>query len=270
VDCAFCGAALTPLSNPHFALCKKDKIIFNLAHETTAYEQDYFDKEYSAQYGKSYTADREAILLRNAARQRLTSDFFTATTHPRVLEVGSAAGYFLETMHSKGFTVCGWEISRTMADYAKQRGFQTQPQDFMSGAKRHAKSKAAPYDVLALFYVLEHLPDQPQVWRCMAHLVRPGGFLLLALPSAAGPMFRFHRQRWFQTHPKDHALDYTPQGVARVGARFGFRLVKAMSEGIHPNRFPFGKIWGIDKLYKILIERRPVADTFFAILEKTT
>lgn len=270
MDCAFCGAALIPLSDPQFAFCKNDKLVFNCAYEATAYEHNYFDKEYAAQYGKAYTADRAAILGRNAARYKIASNFFSATTHARVLEVGSAAGYFLETMQSQGFTVCGWEISKTMTAYAKKRGLKTLQQDFMSGVKRHAKSKTAAYDVLALFYVLEHLPDQVTAWRAMARLVRPGGFLLLALPSAAGPMFRFHRRRWFETHPKDHAVDYTPQGVARVGMRFGFRLVKAASEGVHPDRFPLGKAWGINKLYKTLIERRPVADTFFAILEKTT
>lgn len=268
MSCPICGQILKALSNPSFGVCPQDRLVVNLAYQPVRYENDYFDKEYKQQYGKSYTADRQAILERNQHRYEKVRHLFSAATHPQVLEIGSAAGYFLKAMQDENFVVRGWEISKTMAAYANARGLKTTRQDFLKGAKAHALKKKKPYDVVAMFYVLEHLPDQQDVWQQLRSLVRPGGFLLLALPSAAGPTFRFHRNAWYQTHPIDHAVDYSPEALKRVGARYGFAVSDIFSEGIHPQRFPLGKIGFLNRLYRTAALHAPISDTIFAALER--
>lgn len=240
----------------------------NLGYKAVRYESDYFDKEYKAQYGKSYTADRQAILDRNLHRYDKVKDLFNATTHPQLLEIGSAAGYFLKAMQDEDFIVRGWEISKMMSAYANARGLKTTRQDFLKGTKAHEQKKSKPYDIVAMFYVLEHLPEQKEVWRHLARLIRPGGFLLLALPSASGPTFRFHRSTWYATHPNDHAVDYSPESLTRVGAQFGFKTRAMFSEGIHPDRFPLGKIGFMGRFYRQAMEHAPLSDTIFAVLER--
>jgi SAM-dependent methyltransferase len=268
VLCPICGQNLKALNHPDFAVCPADKIVVNLAYKPVRYESDYFDKEYKAQYGKSYMADRQSILERNQHRYEKVKHLFTAATHPQLLEIGSAAGYFLKAMQDEDFTVRGWEISKTMATYANARGLKTTRQDFLKGAKDHTKRNKKPYDVLAMFYVLEHLPDQKEVWTHLTRLVRTGGFLLLALPSAAGPAFRFHRAEWYKTHPTDHAVDYSPKALKHVGAQFGFSVRALFSEGIHPQRFPLGKIGIFNRLYRKALTSAPLSDTIFAVLER--
>ncbi|MBX3723432.1 MAG: class I SAM-dependent methyltransferase [Turneriella sp.] len=268
MTCPICGESLRALDNPAFAVCPNEKLVVNLAYQTVRYESDYFDKEYKQQYGKSYTADRQAILERNQHRYDRVRHLFGPATHPQVLEIGSAAGYFLKAMQDEEFVVRGWEISKTMAAYANARGLKTTRQDFLKGARAHAQKQKKPYDVVAMFYVLEHLPDQQEVWQHLARLVRPGGFLLLALPSAAGPTFRFHRNDWYKTHPADHAVDYSPAAIKRVGARFGFAVSAIFSEGIHPQRFPLGHIGFLNRLYRKAASHAPLSDTIFAALEK--
>jgi len=229
VPCPICGHELKALSDARFARCPDDELIVNRAYQPVAYESDYFGKEYKNQYGRSYTADRKAILARNQARYSKVKRLFTAATHPRLLEIGSAAGYFLKAMQDENFDVRGWEISKTMTAYANARGLKTACQDFLKGALAHEKKGKKPYDLVAMFYVLEHLPDQHNAWRHLSGLVRPGGFLLLALPSAAGPTFRYHRRDWYKTHPGDHAVDYSPRSLKHVGLKFGFEF--------NPNKF---------------------------------
>ncbi len=257
------------LSDARFGYCTADKLVVNLAYQPVKYEEDYFNKEYKNQYGRAYTADRQAILERNRIRLGQLRPFFSAQSHPQLLEIGSAAGYFLKIMQEEEFTVRGWEISQTMSQYANARGLKTIRQDFFKGAKAHAKKQTQPYDVLAMFYVLEHLADQNAAWLHFANLVRPGGFLLIALPSAAGPTFRFDRKKWYETHPVDHAVDYTPAGLRAVGARFGFALRAAFSEGKHPTRFPLGKFGFMQRLYLKALDRAAISDTIFAVLERS-
>ncbi len=268
MTCPICGENLKTLDNPSFAVCPNDRLVINLAYRAVRYESDYFDKEYKAQYGKSYMADRQAILERNQHRYEKVKNLFSPTTHPQVLEIGSAAGYFLKAMQDEDFIVRGWEISKTMATYANARGLKTTRQDFLKGAKDHEKKNKKPYDVVAMFYVLEHLPAQKEVWQHLARLVRPSGFLLLALPSATGPMFRFHRAEWYKSHPTDHAIDYSPKALKRVGAQFGFAVRALFAEGMHPQRFPLGNIGFMNRLYRKALEHAPLSDTIFAVLER--
>ncbi len=269
MNCPICSAGLVPLSDARFGYCKADRLVVNGVFAPVKYEEDYFNREYKNQYGRTYTADRQAILERNRIRLEQIKPYFNAQTHPQVLEVGSAAGYFLKIMQEEGFTVRGWEISETMSQYANARGLKTTRQDFLKGAKAHAKKKGQTYDVLAMFYVLEHLADQKEAWIQFQRLVRPGGFLLIALPSAAGPTYRFHRKKWYATHPVDHAVDYTPAALKAVGARFGFVLRAAFSEGKHPQRFPFGQFGFTQRLYMKALDRAAISDTIFAVMERT-
>lgn len=268
MNCPICSAGLKPLNDARFGYCTADKLVVNLAYQPVKYEKDYFSKEYKNQYGRTYTADRQAILERNRIRREQVRPFFSAQSHPQLLEVGSAAGYFLKIMQEEEFTVRGWEISDTMSQYANARGLKTTKQDFFKGAKAHTKKNGQPYDLLAMFYVLEHLADQKAAWLELQRLVRPGGFLLMALPSAAGPTFRFHRKEWYETHPVDHAVDYTPAALKTVGARFGFDMRAAFSEGKHPRRFPLAESAWVQRLYMKALDRAAISDTIFAVLER--
>jgi SAM-dependent methyltransferase len=268
VTCPFCGESASTLSDPRFGYCKTDRLVVNHAYEAVRYEDDYFNKEYKAQYGRSYTADRQAILQRNQHRYDKVRHLFTPHTHPQVLEIGSAAGYFLKAMQEADFIVRGWEISRIMAEFANARGLKTTRQDFLKGARSHLKKKAKPFDIVAMFYVLEHIKEQREAWDHLANLVRPGGYLLLALPSSTGPMFRFHRADWYSSHPGDHIVDYSPRALKGIGDKFGFTLREAYSEGIHPDRFPLGSFSPMRNLYKHILSTAPLSDTIFAVLER--
>ncbi|GAB4423968.1 MAG: hypothetical protein OHK0011_04180 [Turneriella sp.] len=268
MTCPLCGTLLSNLSDKRFGACRKDGLIVNGAYEFRRYEHDYFEQEYRSQYGRSYTEDRQAILARNAIRFSKIKGFAPVTTHSQVLEVGSAAGYFLKILQEAGYSVRGWEISEAMTKYANARGIKTVRQDFLKGAALHEKQNKPPYDIVAMFYVLEHIADQKLVWQKLAALVRPGGYLLLALPSAEGPTFRFHRQLWYDTHPLDHSVDYSPRSLRLAGRQFGFELVAAYSEGIHPQRFPLGSYRLPAWLYRRALENAPLSDTIFAILQR--
>ncbi|MBV6494433.1 MAG: hypothetical protein LDLANPLL_02466 [Turneriella sp.] len=268
-SCPICDGTLRALDNTNFALCPKDALIVNLKHKPFEYEKNYFDNGFETQYGKSYLNDKETILAKARFRIKKAERYFTAKTHPYVLEVGSAAGFFLEELRTKGFRTEGWEISKTMANYANAQRIHTVRQDFFVGAKMHKNKNAKPYDVLALFFVLEHFAEQRKAWESLSHLIRKGGYLLLSIPSYQGPTFRFARKKWYKTHPEDHAVDYSPKAIKCVGARFGFSLCAVFSEGIHPQRFPLGNFFPLSCMYRKLIENFPISDTLFAILERT-
>ncbi|HRP70730.1 MAG TPA: class I SAM-dependent methyltransferase [Turneriella sp.] len=269
VLCPLCGATPKAFSNPFFAVCENDKLVIHTAFKETNYEENYFEKEYVAQYGKSYIDDKPAISARAKWRYERVQHFLKPTTHPRLLEVGSAAGFFLEAMQAQGFQTEGWEVSESMTEYANAHSITTYTHDFFGGAMEHLRQQKPRFDAVALFYVLEHFADQKKAWELLSSLVREGGFLLLSLPSVDGPTFHYAREKWYSTHPQDHAVDYSPASLERIGMRFGFKCKAVFSEGIHPQRFPWGEFPPIAYFYRKMLEKLPISDTIFAILERT-
>ena len=102
-----------------------------------------------------------------------------------LFEVGCAEGWFLEEAERNGMNVSAIEPSSPHAEMARSNGFQVKEGFFP--ADTTGKSQ---YDFVAFNDVFEHLPDPPgAITRC-EELLRPGGVLLLNLPSNDGVMYR--------------------------------------------------------------------------------
>ncbi len=96
----------------------------------------------------------------------------------RLLDVGCGFGFFMERMWRAGWSVEGIEVSATGRCYARQRwGFDIHPQPLEELAL--AKHR---YDVVTLFYVIEHVDDPIRVLKTVnTHFkTRRLGFVALA------------------------------------------------------------------------------------------
>jgi len=149
-----------------------------------------------------------------------------------VLDIGSALGFFLECARNNGAKrVLGVEISRYAADYAKKElSVET-----LSGSFDEAVISET-FDVVTAWYFLEHCPDPLAVLKRIYGMLNPGGIFAFSAPSVFGPLFLFHRNKWVQTHPEDHRIDFTPSAAVRILKNLGFERVIVRSAGIHPER----------------------------------
>ncbi len=267
MNCPVCGNPMLPLMND-YARCPSDLLIACGSAAATTYEEEYFFDEYKKQYGRTYLDDKEFLQKRFRHRLHLLQKQDRFLAGKSLLEIGSAAGFFLEVAEENGLIAEGWEISRQMTLYAESQGRNVKQGSFVDLAGSHIHQGLKPYDIVAMFYVLEHFPDQQKIWDLTAQLVRPGGFLLLALPSAMGPLYIFQRDKWIQTHPGDHFADYAPNSLRRVARRFDFLVRHVSSEGIHPSRFPGGNLPVLKNLYALYQKLVPFSDTMFSILQK--
>jgi 2-polyprenyl-3-methyl-5-hydroxy-6-metoxy-1,4-benzoquinol methylase len=93
----------------------------------------------------------------------------------RVLEVGSGYGFLLKLLQDRlGADVTGVELSKEEAEHAQEQlGVRT----YMS--LDAAPLRGASFDTVACFEVIEHVLDPVGFLNGLAHLVRPGGCLLV-------------------------------------------------------------------------------------------
>ena len=87
----------------------------------------------------------------------------------KLLDVGCAAGFFLEAA-AQHWQAVGSELSEYARRNAVDRSLRIYPGDFLK-----QEFEEAPFDVVTMWEVLEHLSDPLQACRKSASLLRPGG-----------------------------------------------------------------------------------------------
>ena len=98
----------------------------------------------------------------------------------RVLEVGCGTGAVLATLEKtcdQG-TVIGMDLFEEGLGFARQRTSCQLVQGDIHNPPFEEK-----FDIVGLFDVLEHLPDDRRVLNDLAHLLAPGGALMLTVPA---------------------------------------------------------------------------------------
>jgi SAM-dependent methyltransferase len=104
-----------------------------------------------------------------------------------LLELGSAGGFFLEGARRAGFRVRGVELSPVAVEYSRRElGLEV-----FQGELAEAPWPDASFDVAFADNVLEHTTDPAAVLRKLRALLKPGGHLVVIVPSYVNsPWFR--------------------------------------------------------------------------------
>src|SRR5207245_96199 len=102
------------------------------------------------------------------------------STPPRLFDIGCGMGFFLDLMRREGWETMGVEPAPNAARHARERlGL-----DVVEGTIETARVDG-PFDVVTLWYVLEHVPNPVEILDRAAALLRPGGLLIVRVPNQA-------------------------------------------------------------------------------------
>ncbi len=134
----------------------------------------------------------------------------------RVLEIGCGAGFFVEALLELGIDAEGVDPG-PQAKRAAARGLP------IHTIWLEDHEPAAPYDGVAMFELLEHLPDPVEALRWSHRFITSGGTLALSTPSASGVPARMLGRRFPMLCPPNHLEVFTRRGVDTLLARGGFR-----------------------------------------------
>ncbi len=210
-----------------FLIISRDKNILKI------YKNTYFNEEYKEQYGKTYLEDKDNILKLAQARLEIISSLLEGKTEgKKILDIGSAYGFFLDRARSFNFNPSGIEIEKKACAYAKNKLKIKMINNSFLKADLNKK-----FDIITLWYVLEHFPDPEAVLNKILSILNPGGLLCLSLPNGNSPFYHFNRKEWLKLHPDDHFIDYSVKGIRSFLKRKGFCLVKKNITGFHPERY---------------------------------
>ncbi|GAB6988677.1 class I SAM-dependent methyltransferase [Paenibacillus pini] len=121
----------------------------------------------------------QSTFLDHALFNTLLLDMFT----PRkgtLLEIGSGTAEFLYTAQSAGWKVTGIEPSVVSCQYAYKKYGLSLIQGIWH---RDLKQELEPFDAIALWHVLEHMPHPVDLLIELREILKPDGFLFISIPN---------------------------------------------------------------------------------------
>jgi SAM-dependent methyltransferase len=157
--------------------------------------------------------------LRRTARGRIER-LSTYARGPRLLEVASAAGFFLAEAKAAGYDAEGVEFSQPMAVYAERRW----DVPVTAGSIEETQLRADTYDVIASWGVMTILRDPRAVMAKFHDALKPGGVWAFNTYDSQSLWGRMFGSRWYILVPNTSQIhnDRTLRGLLNES---GFDLV---------------------------------------------
>jgi len=206
-----------------FGICSNCETLYANPRLTTDSLRNLYDSEeffegrqenlnyYSFLSGESY--------LRRTARGRIER-LQEHAPGPQLLEVASAAGFFLAEAKNAGFEAAGIELSSPMAEYASDRwGVPV-----TAGSIEDIDLDDAAYDVIASWGVMTILRDPKAVMAKFHAALKPGGVWAFNTYDNRALWGRLFGSRWYILVPNTSQI-HNDRTLRRLIDETGFDLV---------------------------------------------
>jgi SAM-dependent methyltransferase len=139
----------------------------------------------------------------------------------RLLELGSAYGFFLDMARSHFGEVSGVDMNPQASDYAKK----TFGLDVRSGDFLEAKLPENNYETIVSWATLEHLQAPDQYVAKINKLLKPGGVFAFTTCDRDSFVPKLRGPKWRLIHPPTHVSYYSRATLERLLTRFGFDVI---------------------------------------------
>jgi 2-polyprenyl-3-methyl-5-hydroxy-6-metoxy-1,4-benzoquinol methylase len=192
------------------------------------YDESYFQNDQSGVVGYANYLDDEVQIRKTFARRL---QFLERWIQPgKLLDVGCAAGFFLDEAHRRGWQVQGSDVSAFAARYVKERfGYEV-----VQGSLGDADFARDSFDLITLWDVIEHVPDPKAHVQKIAELLRPGGLVALATPDVDSVPARLTGKRWVGYKlSEEHVYYFSARTLKRMLDEAGFDVIDTRHVGKH-------------------------------------
>lgn len=184
------------------------------------YRHDFYEKDKPLSI--PHKVEDEPWLNLQYADRYDTFEQHLQTEHPRILDIGSGAGFFLKLGQKRGWQTLGLEPSAQAATFAREQDIEVIEDIFSENISR----QLGLFDVVHASLVLEHVPD-PKALILNAHkITKPGGLICVSTPNDYNPLQKTLREvenyePWWIC-PKHHLNYFTPESLKTLIESCGY------------------------------------------------
>jgi SAM-dependent methyltransferase len=235
-NCLLCNASVDPRTDLAWrkdgydiVKCPSCGLVFRFdlpdVHELSLiYGEEYFHARPDRTGSRGYANYlRDAPMHRANARRRLRQLALRTPERGRLLDVGCAAGFFVDEARRDGWEATGIDVSGTMVDWAvSELGAPVRRANF-------AEVDVAPpqLDAITMWDYIEHAIDpRRDLLKAHEHL-RPEGVLALSTGDIGALTARLSGRNWHLLTPEHHNFFFTTTTLRRLLDLTGFDVLEA-------------------------------------------
>lgn len=190
-------------------------------------DEHYYKSELSSIYGDNYykEGDYYDYELEKAALSKNFENRLKIITKyidkGKLLEVGSAYGYFLEKAKNY-FDVEGVELTETAAnDISNKLKLKVYNEPFEN------IKFSTEYDVLVSLDTIEHIKYPSSFFKKAFDILKPGGFIFLETGDIETLVPKFQKHKWRLIHPPEHLSYFSKKTLVNYLELYGFEILES-------------------------------------------
>jgi 2-polyprenyl-3-methyl-5-hydroxy-6-metoxy-1,4-benzoquinol methylase/spore coat polysaccharide biosynthesis predicted glycosyltransferase SpsG len=259
--CPVCGQdapenALARFNDRTYRRCERCSAIFmdRTCPPPIEYEKEYFFEFYKNQYGKTYIEDFPNLIAMAKRRLKIIKELTDneishGASPPSLLDIGCAYGPFLAAARDEGFLPAGIDAAEDAVRYVSEELEIPAAHGFFPNCRipktGNGAANSAIFDVITLWYVIEHFNDCVAVLSEIKKILKPAGLIAFSTPSYSGISGRRSLKKFLSKSPGDHFTVWSPRMCRKLRSKSanalslaGFTVKKIVVTGHHPERFP--------------------------------
>lgn len=148
----------------------------------------------------------------------------------KILDIGCAAGFFLELVQKHGWEVFGVDTSPEAIKYCLKTIDSSR---ILCGTLKEVGLQSQFFDVIVIFETLEHIPNLRSFLAEVKRVLKPDGLLALTVPNQGGLVSKLLGRRWFDYKRLQHLHFFTPETLKMVLEKASFKVLFAKQEFFH-------------------------------------
>lgn len=139
----------------------------------------------------------------------------------KLLDYGCGVGGFLQFMSSKNWDVYGVEPNQKAQAFANKQ----LPNRISSTL---SEIEISEFDTITLWHVLEHVENLNQTLDSLYSKLKPGKFLLIAVPNCASYDAKYYQEHWAAYDVPRHLYHFTQETMQLLAKRHRLQLLKTI------------------------------------------
>ena len=224
--CVVCGGAMRGLypqiRGTSFGVERCAKCGLQMLSPQPTWEQikAIYDASYYKAWGMAEGETQEVAAMKKSTFARRVREMKSFVAGGKVLDVGTASGFFLEVAAQSGYEPWGVELSEYSAKLAQQKfGVER----IWNGTLETAPFARGSFAAVVMCDLLEHVSDPVATLRQAAEFLQPGGIVLVMTPHTGSLTNRLMGAKW--THYKtEHLCYFNRRSITEAAQRAGLEV----------------------------------------------
>jgi SAM-dependent methyltransferase len=217
--------------------CKKCQLVYTRPRPSIEELKDYYPPAYYGLEGRRFRMGLENLVcfFRRRLANSLERDF---PKRGRILEVGSGRGTVLAELARGGWEATGTEFSTHLAEATiSQFGVKVYAVPNLEACG----FQTGYFDLILCYHVLEHLPNPIETLIEIRRIIKPSGYVVIAVPNFGGVVANLTQTRWFGLDAPRHLFHFSPKTLCLLIEQAGFETFRHSNFSLEQDVFGFSQ-----------------------------